>query len=257
MRKFGLIGYPLSHSFSKKYFADKFMREGITDAVYENYPLEDIYALNNLVLEENNLAGINVTIPYKEKVIPFLDELAGDACHIGAVNTIKIVRGDNIRLIGYNTDVWGFEYTLRPLLKPWHNIALVLGTGGAAKAVGYVLKKLELEVWYVSRKPRGTHTIGYNELTGMILQNMKVIVNTTPLGMYPDMDVCPDIPYKYITSEHLLYDLVYNPEETLFMKLGRERHAAVVNGLEMLKQQAEKAWEIWNEEEEEEEGADM
>ncbi len=247
MRKFGLIGYPLSHSFSKKYFTKKFAAEGIRDASYENYPLRDIRELSDLVKTEKDLAGINVTIPYKEKVIPYLDEIAGAAKAVQAVNTIYIRRGERIRLTGYNTDVWGFESTLKPFLKPWHTFALVLGTGGASKAVEYVLKKLGIEVWFVSRKPKGDRAIHYNELTGMMLQKIKLIVNTTPLGMYPDTESCPDIPYHYLTSEHLLYDLVYNPEETLFMKRGREKKAIVVNGLKMLEQQAEKAWQIWNE----------
>ncbi len=247
MRKYGLIGYPLSHSFSKRYFTEKFDREGVGDAEYENYPLESIGELPELVRAEPVLAGLNVTIPYKEKVIPFLDSLAGDATAVGAVNTIRISRSGGIRLTGYNTDVWGFETTLRPLLKPWHTFALVLGTGGAAKAVGYVLKKLGMEVWFVSRHPRGDRAIRYNELTGLMLQKIKLIVNTTPLGMAPHTDTCPDIPYGYLTSEHLLYDLVYNPEETLFMKLGKERKATVVNGMQMLVQQAERSWQIWNE----------
>ena len=247
MRKYGLIGYPLSHSFSKRYFTEKFDREGVGDAEYENYPLESIGELPELVRAEPALAGLNVTIPYKEKVIPFLDSLAGDATAVGAVNTIRISRSGGLRLTGYNTDVWGFETTLRPLLKPWHTFALVLGTGGAAKAVGYVLKKLGMEVWFVSRHPRGDRAIRYNELTGLMLQKIKLIVNTTPLGMAPHTDTCPDIPYRYLTSEHLLYDLVYNPEETLFMKLGKERKATVVNGMQMLVQQAERSWQIWNE----------
>ncbi len=248
MRRFGLIGFPLSHSFSEKYFAEKFRNEGITDVSYENFPLESIHEFPGLITSVKDLAGLNVTIPYKEKIIPYLDELAGEAAAVQAVNTIRIVpQGDRMHLTGYNTDVWGFEVTLKPLLKPWHTFALVLGTGGAAKAVGYVLKKLGLEVWYLSRKPKGEKTIRYNELTGPMLQQIKVLVNTTPLGMFPVTDTCPEIPYRYLTPEHLLYDLVYNPSETLFMKLGKEQGATVINGLEMLKQQAEKAWRIWNE----------
>ena len=247
MRRFGLIGYPLSHSFSQKYFTEKFREEGITDASYENFPIRTAEEFPGLVASVKDLAGLNVTIPYKEKILPYLDEVVGEAAAVKAVNTIRIVRkGEKTFLSGYNTDVWGFEVTLRPLLRPWHTFALVLGTGGAAKAVGYVLKKLGLEVWYLSRKPRGEKVIRYNELTGAMLQQIKVVVNTTPLGMFPATDTCPDIPYRYLTQEHLLYDLVYNPAETLFMKLGKERGATVVNGLEMLRQQAEKAWEIWN-----------
>ncbi len=249
MRKYGLVGFPLSHSFSKQYFSEKFEREQRSDIVYENFPLEDIHELPDVIRAKPELLGLNVTIPYKEKVIPFMDELDGESRVVGAVNTIRIYRGNRIRLIGYNTDVWGFETTLKPLLKPWHDFALVLGTGGGAKAVEYVLKKLGMEVWFVSRNPRGDRSIRYNELTGMMLQKIKLVVNTTPLGMFPETNTCPDIPYQYLTQEHLLYDLVYNPEETLFMKRGRERHATVTNGLEMLKQQAEKSWKIWNREE--------
>ncbi len=248
MRRFGLIGFPLSHSFSEKYFTEKFRNEGIRDASYENFPLQSIHEFPGLITSVKELAGLNVTIPYKEKIIPYLDELAGEAVAVKAVNTIRIVpEGDRMHLTGYNTDVWGFEVTLKPLLKPWHTFALVLGTGGAAKAVGYVLKKLGLEVWYLSRKPKGEKTIRYNELTGPMLQQIKVLVNTTPLGMFPATDTCPEIPYRYLTPEHLLYDLVYNPSETLFMKQGKAQGATVVNGLEMLRQQAEKAWRIWNE----------
>ncbi len=249
MRKFGLIGYPLTHSFSQKYFTEKFRKEGIGDAVYENFPIATIDEFPALIASVKELQGLNVTIPYKERVIPYLDGLAGDAAAVKAVNTIRIVReGEKIRLWGYNTDVWGFEVTLRPLLRPWHTFALVLGTGGAAKAVGYVLKKLGMEVWYLSRRPTGERTIRYDELTGAMLQQIKLLVNTTPLGMYPETEVCPDIPYQYLTDEHLLYDLIYNPDETLFMRLGKERGATVVNGLAMLEQQAEKSWEIWNDE---------
>ena len=249
MRKFGLIGYPLTHSFSQKYFTEKFRKEGIEDAVYENFPIATIDEFPALIASVKELQGLNVTIPYKERVIPYLDGLAGDAAAVKAVNTIRIVReGKKIRLWGYNTDVWGFEVTLRPLLRPWHTFALVLGTGGAAKAVGYVLKKLGMEVWYLSRRPTGERTIRYDELTGAMLQQIKLLVNTTPLGMYPETEVCPDIPYQYLTDEHLLYDLIYNPDETLFMRLGKEQGATVVNGLAMLEQQAEKSWEIWNDE---------
>jgi shikimate dehydrogenase len=249
MRRYGLIGYPLTHSFSEKYFAEKFRREGITDAVYKNFPIASVKELPELVASVKDLSGLNVTIPYKEQVIPYLDTLSGDAEKIRAVNTIRIERsGERVRLLGYNTDVWGFETTLKPLLRPWHTFALVLGTGGAAKAVGYVLEKLGMEVWYLSRRPRGERTIRYEELTGPMLQQIKLLVNTTPLGMFPETDRCPEIPYRYLTDEHLLYDLIYNPGETLFMKRGKERGATVVNGLAMLEQQAEKSWEIWNDE---------
>ncbi len=246
MKKYGLIGYPLSHSFSRGFFNDKFRREGI-DAEYENFPLPSIREFPELVRSVRELEGLNVTIPYKEKVIPYLDALDPVARAVGAVNTIRIRREEGeLFLKGYNTDVWGFEVTLRPHLGPDHTFALVLGTGGAAKAVGYVLRKLGLEVWYVSRRPRGERTIAYNELTGAMVQQIRLIVNTTPLGMFPDTDAAPPIPYPYLTKEHVLYDLIYNPPETLFLKKGKERGATVINGQAMLEQQALKAWEIWN-----------
>ncbi len=246
MRRFGLIGYPLSHSFSRDFFTRKFRNEGI-DAIYENFPIASVDELMPLISSLRDLEGLNVTIPYKERVIPFMDELDRVAREVGAVNTIRIERKEGkIFLKGYNTDVFGFETTLRPRLRPDDTFALVLGTGGAAKAVGYVLRRLGLEVWFVSRRPRGERTIRYDELTGAMLQQIRIVVNTTPLGMFPETDAAPPIPYDFITRDHLLYDLIYNPAETLFLKKGKEKGAETINGLAMLEQQALKAWEIWN-----------
>jgi shikimate dehydrogenase len=242
MKQLGLIGYPLSHSFSKKYFADKFINEKIDGYHYDLFPLENIQKLLDLLKDKPNLVGLNVTIPYKEQVIPFLDELSKSAKGIGAVNTIIIENG---KLKGYNTDSYGFEISLKQFLKPYHKHALILGTGGAAKAVQYVLEQLGIGYKYVSRTPN-EEQFAYTELDETILQKYKVIINTTPLGMYPKAHQCPAIPYNFLTSEHLLYDLVYNPAVSLFLENGKARGAAIKNGLEMLHLQAEGAWSIWN-----------
>lgn len=242
MKQFGLIGYPLSHSFSKGYFAEKFKKEGIADSQYDVFPLEKIEDFTALCEPHKNLVGLNVTIPYKEKIIPFLDELNEEAKAIGAVNTIKFVRGNKI---GYNTDAYGFEMSLKPLLKPHHTSALILGTGGASKAVEYVLKKLRISFQYVSRN-KSANTINYDELDELIIHHSTLIINSTPVGMYPNVENSPDIPYGLVTDKHLLYDLIYNPEETQFLKEGKQHGAQTKNGLEMLYLQAEKSWEIWN-----------
>ena len=242
MKQYGLIGYPLSHSFSKGYFAEKFAKENIVDCKYDVFPLEKIEDFVELCNDKKNLIGLNVTIPYKEKIIPFLDELDETAANIGAVNTIKFSNG---KKIGYNSDAYGFEMSLKPLLKSHHTQALILGTGGASKAVEYVLKKLGIAFQYVSRT-KNDKAISYEELNESIIQHSKLIINTTPIGMYPNIDTAPDIPYNVLTEKHLLYDLVYNPEETLFLKKGKEKGAQTKNGLEMLYLQAERSWEIWN-----------
>jgi shikimate dehydrogenase len=241
-RQFGLIGFPLSHSFSKGYFAEKFAREGIVDASYENYPLSLISEFPALCAHHPNFFGLNVTIPYKEAVIPFLDDLSDEAKAIGAVNTIHFREG---RKIGFNTDAYGFEHSLRPLLRPHHNRALVLGTGGASKAIVYVLDKMGIAYIQVSRKS-GEHTLTYEELNPEIIASHTLIINTSPLGMYPDIDAAPEIPYDSISNDHLLYDLIYNPSVTRFMQKGLDKGAQVKNGLEMLHLQAERAWEIWS-----------
>ncbi len=242
MKQYGLIGYPLSHSFSKGYFAEKFLKENITDANYDVFPLEKIDDFTALYQNKENLIGLNVTIPYKQQVIPFLDELDETSANIGAVNTVKFTQG---KRIGYNTDAYGFEMSLKPMLQSHHTNALILGTGGASKAVEYVLKKLGISFQYVSRN-KSDHTISYEQLDEFIIHNSKLIINCTPIGMYPNVDVAPNIPYNAISEKHLLYDLVYNPEETLFLKKGKEKGAQTKNGLEMLYLQAERSWEIWN-----------
>lgn len=242
---YGLLGYPLVHSFSQNYFNQKFKSENI-DAEYINFEIPDVGMLMEVVAENENLNGLNVTIPYKEQVIPFLDEIDPAASEVGAVNVIKFIRGkDGLRLKGYNSDIIGFSDSIKSLLKPHHQSALVLGTGGAAKAVSYSLRKLGLEVQLVSRL-KSANILVYEELTKNDLKTHKVIVNTTPLGMYPNVDTCPDIPYRYLTSQHLCYDLIYNPDETLFLKNSRLAGAQVKNGLEMLLLQAFASYSIWN-----------
>jgi shikimate dehydrogenase len=243
MRQYGLIGYPLGHSFSKGYFAKKFLAENISDTQYENFPLAQIEAFEALIQQNGNLKGLNVTIPYKEQIIPFLDNLDAKAQAIGAVNTIKFQDG---KTIGYNTDVYGFVESLLPLLPANYQIsALILGTGGASKAVAFGLQELDIPYLFVSGS-RKEHTISYEALKMHHVANHQLIINTTPLGMYPKVHLCPPIAYGAISPEHILYDLVYNPEETLFLKRGKQRGATIKNGLEMLHLQAEKAWEIWN-----------
>ena len=242
MKQFGLIGYPLSHSFSKGYFSEKFQKESILNCQYDIFPLEKIEDFVELCAQHKNIVGLNVTIPYKEKIIPFLDELDDEAKAIGAVNTIKFTNG---KMIGYNTDCFGFEMSLKPLLKAHHSSALILGTGGASKAVEYVLKKLGISFQYVSRTKSST-SISYNDLNSFIIQHSTLIINSTPIGMYPNVDIAPNIPYDAITNQHLLYDLIYNPEETQFLTEGKIRGAQTKNGLEMLYLQAERSWEIWN-----------
>lgn len=248
MKRLGLIGYPLEHSFSAAYFKEKFQREGISGWRYDLFPIREIERITDLIADIPELAGLNVTIPYKRAVLPFLHELADEAREIGAVNTIKIRQEGNKRsLAGFNTDVYGFEKSLVPLLKPHHNSALILGTGGGSGAVQYVLKKLGIEFSLVSRNPRSGMT-GYPELTSDKVSSHKLIINTTPLGMYPEAGACPPIPYEAIGPEHVLYDLVYNPAQTTFLLKGAAQGATIKNGLEMLHLQAEKAWEIWSSE---------
>lgn len=222
MKKYGLIGYPLGHSFSKNFFNEKFHSENI-DAEYVNFEIPSIKELPSVLLANPDLVGFNVTIPYKEQVISYLDELDKDAAAIGAVNVIKIVRQKGkTKLIGYNSDVIGFTQSIDPLLEPQHKKALILGTGGASKAIAYGLKKLGLECKFVSRNLR-EEMLTYNQLTPEIMDEYKVIVNCTPVGMYPRADEYPNIPYQYLTPNHLLYDLLYNPDTTLFMKKGADK----------------------------------
>ena len=245
MKKYGLLGYPLGHSFSRNYFNQKFEAERI-DAEYLNFEIPEIKEIKNVIKENPELNGLNVTIPYKEQVIPYLDDLDEDARLIGAVNVIKFSKGlfGELKLKGYNSDIIGFKQSIEPLLKEHHRKALILGTGGASKAVFQGLKQLGVASTFVSRKAK-EYCITYEEITPKVMEQYSVIVNTTPLGMYPNVNACPDIPYDLLTSDHLLYDLLYNPDETLFMRKGKEKGAVVKNGLEMLLLQAFAAWEIW------------
>ena len=249
MQKYGLIGYPLKHSFSIGYFNEKFTAENI-DAEYVNFEIPRIEDFMEVIEENPNLCGLNVTIPYKEQIIPYLDELDKDAAAIGAVNVIKPIHDakGKIKLIGYNSDIIGFTRSIESLLEPHHQKALILGTGGASKAVHHGLIQLGLETTFVSRKPKNASTLAYTDLTPEVMDVYKVIVNCTPVGMYPRADECPEIPYQLLTPKHLLYDLLYNPSTTLFMKKGAENGAMVKNGLEMLLLQAFAAWDIWNQE---------
>ena len=247
MKLYGLLGYPLGHSFSAKYFAEKFAKEGI-DATYKNFEFAEVADAVAYLLQQDDLQGFNVTIPHKQAIMPYLNGLSAEAEAIGAVNVVCVKRDADgtVKLLGCNSDVVGFSNSIQPLLRPkLHSKALVLGTGGASKAVMYGLRKFGVEPIYVSRTPKEGQ-LTYNDLTPEVMRDYKVIVNCTPLGMYPKVDACPDIPYQYLTPDHLLYDLVYNPLETLFMKRGAAQGAVVKNGLEMLHLQAEAAWVDWN-----------
>ena len=245
-RQFGLIGFPLSHSFSGKFFSGKFSNERI-DAEYLNFELENISQLPHLIGSHPNLEGINVTIPYKEQVIKFLDFTDKTAAQIQAVNTIRIHRsGHQVSLHGFNTDIQGFQESIQPLLRKHHHKALVLGTGGASKAVVKALENLKIDTILVSRNPEEKGELSYDDLDEDVMASYNIIVNTTPIGSYPNIEGCPAIPFELITSKHLLFDLVYNPEVTAFLKQGKLRGAAIKNGLEMLHIQALASWEIWN-----------
>ena len=245
MDKYGLIGYPLGHSFSISYFNQKFTDEG-TDAVYENFEIPSIDLLAEVLDSNPELKGLNVTIPYKQKVIPFLDSIAPEARAIGAVNVIKVVHeGKNTKLVGYNSDVIGFTKSIEPMLEKIHKKALILGTGGASKAIDYGLKSLGLDTVFVSRYER-PDTIQYKNITPVVIREYNVIVNCTPIGMYPKTEECPELPYEAMDNHTILYDLIYNPDETMFMKRGAQYGANVKNGLEMLLLQAFASWEFWN-----------
>ncbi len=243
MKQYGLIGFPLSHSFSQRYFTEKFEREGIRGCAYANFSLPEIGALP-AVLTDPALCGLNVTIPYKQQVIPFLHELTPVVVTIGACNCIRLVQG---RLIGHNTDVIGFQQSLVRQLAPHHRAALILGTGGASKAVEYVLRQLGISYRMVSRKARpDTGELSYPDVDPAILAEATLVINTTPVGMYPETDACPPLPYEAVTSRHYFFDLIYNPERTEFLRRAAARGAAVENGYEMLVLQAEESWRIWN-----------
>ena len=247
MDKYGLIGYPLGHSFSISYFNQKFADEGI-NATYENFEIPSIDDLPEIIDRYPNLRGLNVTIPYKEKVIPFLDSISPEARAIEAVNVIRVTHQKNKTLLkGYNSDVIGFTQSIEPMIDPkWHKKALILGTGGASKAINYGLKSLGIEPVFVSRYER-PGTIQYQSITPDVVREYNVIVNCTPLGMYPNTDECPQLPYEAMDSHTILYDLIYNPDQTLFMRNGAKYGAEVKNGLEMLLLQAFASWEFWHE----------
>ena len=246
MKKFGIIGMPLGHSFSPGYFNEKFQNEGI-DAEYVNFEIPQINMLPEVIASNPDLVGLNVTIPYKEKVISYLDHVSPEARAIGAVNVIRIIhKGKNVILKGYNSDVIGFTQSIEPRLETYHKKALILGTGGASKAINFGLKSLGLETVFVSRYER-PGTIQYEKLTPEDIKEYNVIVNCTPCGMYPHTNKCPNLPYEAMDSHTLLYDLIYNPDETLFLYKGKQQGATVVNGLEMLLLQAFASWEFWHE----------
>lgn len=245
MIQYGLLGYPLTHSFSKRFFTEKFAAEG-TDASYENFEIDTIGLLPGIIDNNPRLRGLNVTIPYKEQIIPFLDEIDDAAREVGAVNTVKIRRsGNSTSLKGFNTDTYGFETSLKPLLSDHHRKALILGTGGASKAIKYVLRKLGIGYISASIDELKENEIHYEEIDSHIISERLLIINATPLGTYPRVDTFPPIPYEYITEKHLLFDLVYNPETTRFMQKGISMGATVKNGYEMLLQQALKSYDIW------------
>lgn len=255
IKQFGLIGYPLGHSWSQRFFTEKFRKENTPHFHYLLFPIRDIYELPDLLTSHPHLSGLNVTIPYKEKVIPLLDNISETAKAIGAVNTIAVAKeGDTTLLTGHNTDAYGFEKSLdiHQVRKPTtgNDRAMVLGTGGASKAVCWVLNKLGWEISLVSRNPHTDHIenmelIGYDQISESYMGKHTLIVNTTPLGMYPNTDTFPDIPYQWLNSQHILYDLVYNPETTKFLEFGVNAACKTIGGLDMLQLQAEKSFEIW------------
>lgn len=242
---FALVGKNISYSFSRGYFTEKFSKLGLTKHEYVNFDIQKIEEFTKKIKEhKSEIKGMNVTIPYKLEIFDFLDKIDKKARKIGAVNTVRITKKG--KLIGYNTDVYGFKKSLTPLLKKHHEKALILGTGGASKAVAYVLDKLNIEYKFVSRTPKGKDTITYADVSEKVMMSHLLLINCTPLGTHPNIENCPNIPYEFVSEKHMLYDLIYNPSETTFLQKGKEKGAAIKNGLEMLEQQAEKAWKIWN-----------
>ncbi len=248
MKTYGLIGQRLGHSFSRNFFSEKFTRENLTDHEYLNFELDSIAEFPDIFEQQKNICGLNCTIPYKQQIIQYLDQIDGEAAQIGAVNTIKISYTEGKRILkGFNTDLYGFENSLRPMLEEKHQKALILGTGGASKAIRFLFDKMGIEYLSATTKVElGEKEISYNRLDGQLMKEYLIIINATPLVTFPKVDTCPDIPYQSITSDHVLFDLVYNPEETLFLKKGKAQGAKTKNGLEMLHLQALKAWDIWN-----------
>lgn len=242
-KRFGLLGRNISYSFSKGHFTTKFEKEKYQGYTYENFDIQEINVFPEIIKNTEHLKGLNVTIPYKEEVIPFLDKLSKKATKIGAVNTIKITKKGKLK--GYNTDYFGFLKSLKPLLQAHHKKALILGTGGASKGVAFALEELGIEYTFVSRKA-SENAIDYSQINAETFQEYQIIINSTPIGTSPNIEACPDIPYELFTEQHIAYDLIYNPAETQFLKNAKERGAQIKNGLDMLIFQAEKAWEIWN-----------
>ena len=240
---FGLLGKNISYSFSSGYFNEKFEVSALINYRYQNFDIQSIEDFP-AILKLHRLRGMNVTIPYKEEIIPFLDEIDTEAQEIGAVNTIKFLESGKLK--GFNTDVFGFQNSIEPLLEEHHKKALILGTGGASKAIAFALQKMNINFNFVSRNPKAENEILYSNLTEEIITSSKIIINSTPLGTFPETDLCPQIPYQYITSKHLLFDLIYNPDVTTFLQKGKNMGANIKNGLEMLELQAEKSWQIWN-----------
>jgi len=243
MKIFGLVGRNISYSFSEKYFSEKFKNENIEASIYKNFDIPEITYFPQIIKKNKGIKGLNVTIPYKEEIIPYLDKLSVKAEEIGAVNTIKITRKGNLK--GFNTDAYGFEKSLAPLLKTHHTKALILGTGGASKAVAWALKKLGITYKYVSRNP-DKQQFSYSDISKEIMCDYTVVVNCTPLGTFPDIENCPELNYNHFSQKHIAFDLIYNPPETRFLKQAKQNGAVTINGLQMLTFQAEKAWEIWN-----------
>lgn len=241
-KQFGLVGKNISYSFSQKHFTEKFSKEKLQNCSYINFDIKAITDFPEIFKSSSQIKGLNVTIPYKESVFPYLDKINSKAKRIGAVNTIRITKKGKLK--GYNTDEYGFRKAVLPYLEKHHKKALILGTGGASKAIAFTLKKLHIPYQFVSRNTDGIYN--YNSLTSSVIAEHQIIINCTPLGTFPNTAHCPDIPYHAITKKHLLFDLIYNPEETTFLKKGREQGAVITNGLKMLELQAEKAWEIWN-----------
>lgn len=248
MKTYGLIGYRLGHSFSRRFFTEKFEKENLPDHEYLNFELDTIHEFPSIFKQGKTICGLNCTIPYKQEIMAFMDEIDPEAAQIGAVNTVKVTKKNDIPFLkGYNTDLYGFEHSIASMLEPKHRRALILGTGGASKAVKFFFEKAGIQYKSATTKPHlGDNELNYSEIDATVMNEYLILVNATPLGMYPNTNTCPDLPYDLITPDHILYDLVYNPEETLFLSKGKDKGAKTKNGLEMLHLQALRAWEIWN-----------
>ena len=240
----GLIGYPLTHSFSKQYFTQKFEKEKITDYIYRNFELKDLKEFSALIKKEPQITGLNVTIPYKEEILAYVDEISAEVKAVGAANTL-VIHPISKKITAYNTDIYGFKLSILPYLKPHHRKALILGTGGAAKAVAYALQQLNIKTIMVSRQPKNETQLSYDDLTESIIKSHLLVVNTTPVGQFPKVEKSLRFSYDFITDKHLFYDLIYNPPETKFLYQARKKQATTCNGLNMLHLQAEKSWQIW------------